>query len=247
VATSSGGTLGSGVVGSVPAPSVRRDPRRIVSSLLVVGLLTGFAAVTVAVVARGPGPLDADSEIHAWAVGHRTTGTTPAALAVTATGSGAPAYLFAALAGWLGAAGTAVRRASGAVGALAALLVGQGIRLLVANALGRPRPSQQDWLGGAGGPAYPSGHTVTSALVAALICVAAARVVPRGPRRAVRAGAISWAALVGLTRIYLGVHWATDVLAAWLLAAALVTAARVAGGRRFPASRGLPWSTQTSR
>jgi undecaprenyl-diphosphatase len=57
-----------------------------------------------------------------------------------------------------------------------------------------------------------------------LICVAAGRRLQQEPRRRVWTAAISWAALVGVTRVYLGVHWPTDVLGGWLLAAALVAA-----------------------
>jgi membrane-associated phospholipid phosphatase len=121
------------------------------------------------------------------------------------------------------------RRVVGAVVAVGALLLGQGVRLLIAYPVDRPRPARPDWAAAASGPAYPSGHTTTSAVVAALICVAAARAGQgRKSRTLQAAAALCWAVLVGLTRIYLGVHWPTDVLAGWLLAALAAAAALLA-------------------
>lgn len=58
--------------------------------------------------------------------------------------------------------------------------------------------------------AFPSGHTATSfalATLIALMCV-------RSQRRLEAFLAVLWASLVGLSRIYRGVHWPTDVLGA---------------------------------
>lgn len=65
-----------------------------------------------------------------------------------------------------------------------------------------------DWAGAAGGSAFPSGHTTTAALFAALGAWAtAARVHAGWPRRALWAGAVDYAVAVGWSRAWLAVHW----------------------------------------
>ncbi|MBT2451837.1 phosphatase PAP2 family protein [Streptomyces sp. ISL-43] len=117
---------------------------------------------------------------------------------------------------------------------LAASAVQLGLKVWV----GRERPVWPDPVDSAQYAAYPSGHAMTATVVCGLLLC----LVPRGsPGRFARFApglALLLAAVsvlgVGFTRLYLGVHWFSDVLAGWLLGAALVllaTADGVCSGR----------------
>jgi undecaprenyl-diphosphatase len=63
------------------------------------------------------------------------------------------------------------------------------------------------------GSSFPSGHTLSTTAFATALCLSMARIWPRS-RYAAAALAALWVLLVGLSRLVLGVHWPTDVLAA---------------------------------
>jgi len=90
---------------------------------------------------------------------------------------------------------------------VAAVLV-YGIKAATA----RVRPALWDtaWYWGA---SFPSGHTLHTAAVSTALALCAARIAPRWGSWAM-AAALVWTALVALSRLALGVHWPTDVLAA---------------------------------
>jgi undecaprenyl-diphosphatase len=102
-------------------------------------------------------------------------------------------------------------------------------------AVGRERPHWPDPVDSAHYAAFPSGHAMTATVVLGVLLWLLHR---HGAGRAVRHTAAAVAAVsvagVGLTRIWLGVHWATDVIGGWLLGATLVALAVAAHQRWRP-------------
>jgi undecaprenyl-diphosphatase len=68
---------------------------------------------------------------------------------------------------------------------------------------------------------FPSGHSMMAAVVYLTLGVLLARVEPKRRIKAfILAVAVVTTLLVGTSRVYLGVHWPTDVLAGWSIGAA---------------------------
>ncbi len=101
-----------------------------------------------------------------------------------------------------------------AVGAAAALLPE-----LVKAAVARPRPTLWPWLIPTSGYSFPSGHAVAGAALYSLLGWMALR--SRGLGRAGYALGLTVGVFVGVGRLYVGVHWPSDVLAGWAIGAAL--------------------------
>ena len=101
-----------------------------------------------------------------------------------------------------------------AVGASAAVLP-ELVKAMVA----RPRPTLWVWLIPASGYSFPSGHAVAGAALYPLLGWLALR--GRGRGRLGYGLGLAIGVFVGLSRLYAGVHWPSDVLAGWALGAAL--------------------------
>ncbi|MFK4071624.1 phosphatase PAP2 family protein [Streptomyces sp. NPDC029674] len=104
-----------------------------------------------------------------------------------------------------------------------ACLIGAAVQQGLKAALDRPRPVWPDPVDSAHYAAFPSGHAMTAALVCGLL-LWLLRVYGAGPAlwRTGLALAVLSVAGVGLTRIWLGVHWPSDVVGGWLLGALTV-------------------------
>ncbi|MER7112772.1 phosphatase PAP2 family protein [Streptomyces sp. NPDC000229] len=134
-----------------------------------------------------------------------------------------------------------------AVWTAAVSALGSAVQQLLKAAVGRDRPRWSDPVDWAHYAAFPSGHAMTAAVTCGLLLWLLARL-GAGPR--LRAAALLLGAVsvvgVGLTRLYLGVHWASDVVAGWLLGACVVAVAVLAydrtavrRGSRGDSGRGL--------
>ncbi|GHI03800.1 phosphoesterase [Streptomyces cellostaticus] len=180
------------------------------------GAWAAFGVLALFVSGKDGSPRFLDHDLLTWSVGHRPEMAVAVARGLTATGTGVVPYALVVLAGLL-AGRTRRRRLVGALLAAATLATGQAVRYGVMELVARARPPYADWQTHASGWSFPSGHTTTAALTAGLVILALCLRAPHGHVPLCLAVAC-WGAGVGLTRVFLGVHWFTDVLGGWLFA-----------------------------
>jgi undecaprenyl-diphosphatase len=212
---------------------VRRAHTADLAGSTALGTLVAFVLLALTVAGRGGDPLFGDAGLLHWSVAHRPHLVVAVARAVTFTGTGFVPYVLAAVAG-LVMGRTAGSRALSAAACLACLALGQAVRYGVMSLAARPRPERADWVTHASGWSFPSGHTTTSALTAGLLALAILVRAPRG-RTGLLSAVLVWGVLVGLTRVYLGVHWFSDVVGGWLLALCWLSLCTYGAARLIPA------------
>ena len=87
---------------------------------------------------------------------------------------------------------------------------------LIKRTIGRARPDLVPHLVDVSNASFPSGHATNSAIVYLTLAALAAQVVRDRPtRRYLFGAAILLTGAIGSSRVDLGVHWPSDVLAGW--------------------------------
>ena len=204
--------------------------------LVVIASAAAGAGKLMEDVTEGDGVAALDHPVADFAAAHRTGALTM--VMRTASAAGGPVALGAVTVAAGVVLGIIWRRWAPVLVA-GVTVAGNGVlTLALKQAVARLRPPPSGALAAADGYAFPSGHAATAAAtfgVIAFLCTGRLR--RCAGRAAVWAGAAVLAALVGISRVYLGVHWTTDVLGGWAFGASWL-AVVVAGSAVFARGRG---------
>jgi membrane-associated phospholipid phosphatase len=207
------------ITGSALDGAGRATSTRSWAVVAAVGLVL-LAGLAVWAAFSGVGPAAADAGALRTAVEARTPGLTTAAILITTVGSTVAMAVLAAVAG-------AVLWARGRPGDAAFLVLTTAAASLVFRSLkivlDRPRPPVATRVVVETNESLPSGHATMSIVVIGALVVLAWRGRAVQTRVLLVLAAAAWVGLVGTTRIYLGVHWLSDVVAGWAVGAAWLT------------------------
>lgn len=176
----------------------------------------GTAAALADAAGEGDGLTVFDRPVWRWFVDHRTPTATTIFKTITTLGSTVSMTVLAVVAvlvlGW--------RRRWGAAAFVAVVSAGAGLIVYFGKrAVGRVRPPEAQRLVTETNASFPSGHALAATAVIG-VCVLTAVLAMRDRAPRWRAPLIVVAAMfvasIGVSRLYLGVHWATDVLGGWV-------------------------------
>jgi membrane-associated phospholipid phosphatase len=102
------------------------------------------------------------------------------------------------------------------------------IATVVKSAVARVRPHLPDPVASAPGYSFPSGHALASIVCLGVIAASVAPALSPPMRRYLWSLCAVLVALVGFSRVELGVHYPSDVVAGWILGAAWLAASAAA-------------------
>ena len=199
-------------------------------ALLVIFVAGIVMAVLAYLIRSSPGLLDIDRSVGQWGVDHASDWSTEALELFTWLGDTRIAIVLALLVGTL----EYVRRPSRWIFPFLAVVIAGEVFLTngIKRLIDRVRPDFNP-ITETLGPSFPSGHSATAAALFGALALLMSR--GRTPRqRSLIAGAAAGlAAGVACSRVMLGVHWLSDVVAGVLFGWAWFAACSIAFGGRM--------------
>jgi membrane-associated phospholipid phosphatase len=212
-------------------PSVREERRaglrfgaHAVLAFVAVGLVAvPFAILLLLVTAKSDPMLHLDHDtadtLNSFAVGHPAF--TSSMKAISRVGSPTAWWIvLAPVFAWL-----VYRRLPRLAAFVAVTALGSSLlNSLIKATVDRARPHLPDPVAAAHGTSFPSGHTQAATVGCGILVLIFLPVVRRGLRPSLYAGAALVVALIGFSRIALGVHYVSDVLGAVVIGTAWVLA-----------------------
>lgn len=192
--------------------------------VVITGVASAIAGRLADDIAGDRGLALRDPAVTQWAVDHRSEALTFAAKTLSLAGGPVGLSITAAVVLWW----VVWRRRELYLGMLIAATMGASLLITVVmkDVIGRPRPPSDLMLG----PvltsfAFPSGHSLNSVVFFGLAALVTSTAVRGVARRVFVLSLWLLAGLgVGLSRIYLGYHWMTDVMAGWSIGFAILGA-----------------------
>ncbi|GFG51859.1 hypothetical protein CQY20_07565 [Mycolicibacterium agri] len=194
--------------------------RHVALGLRVAGLLTALTALALGISSHG-WVSRLDLATTSWLAAHRSLGLDVAATVITDFGSpvatAVACVICVALLSWLSCSVVPGIVVIGTVGAAA--VASTALKAVI----GRPRPPLQWQVVLETDPSFPSGHVTGTAALWGIIAVVVGMDRGRTTRAWLAVAVVTAVMLIAATRLYLGVHWLSDVTAGAILAAVFVT------------------------
>jgi membrane-associated phospholipid phosphatase len=194
--------------------------RYLALGLRIAGLLTALTALALAINSGGwVSRLDAAAT--RWFVAHRSVGLDVAATVITDFGSpaatAATGVIIAAVLFWL------ARSVVPGIVVIATVGAAAVANTALKAVIDRPRPPLQWQVILETDPSFPSGHVTGTATLLGIVAVVIGVERGRATRARLTVAVVTAVMLVAATRLYLGAHWLSDVIAGAIMAAVFVT------------------------